>query len=51
VAQAAGIDASRCFFFDDLSENVEGARRAGFNAEVFRSEAELRRLLTDRGVL
>jgi putative hydrolase of the HAD superfamily len=50
VARAAGVEASRCIFFDDVLENVEGARRAGFNAEVFTSEAELRRRLKDRGV-
>jgi putative hydrolase of the HAD superfamily len=50
VARPAAVEPSRCIFFDDLPENVEGARRAGFNAEVFRSEAELRRMLTDRDV-
>jgi len=50
VARAAGVEASRCIFFDDVAENVEGARLAGFNADVFTSEADLRRLLTDRGV-
>jgi len=50
VARAAGVEASRCIFFDDVAENVEGARRAGFNAEVFSNEAELRRLLSNRGV-
>jgi putative hydrolase of the HAD superfamily len=51
VARAAGLEASRCIFFDDVPENVEGARRAGFNAEVFHNEAELRRLLVGRGVI
>jgi FMN phosphatase YigB (HAD superfamily) len=50
VARRAGLEASRCIFFDDVAENVEGARRAGFSAEVFSNEAELRRLLSDRGV-
>ncbi|HXQ11146.1 MAG TPA: HAD-IA family hydrolase [Caulobacteraceae bacterium] len=50
VARQAGIDPARSIFFDDVAENVEGARLAGFQAEVFTSEAALRALLTERGV-
>jgi putative hydrolase of the HAD superfamily len=50
VAATAGIDPARSIFFDDRAENVEGAREAGFQAEVFTGEADLRRLLTARGV-
>ena len=50
VAAAAGIDPARSIFFDDVLENVEGARRAGFQAEVFTDEAALRALLAERGV-
>jgi glucose-1-phosphatase len=39
---AARCVAGECLFFDDLAENVEGARRAGMNAEVFTGEARLR---------
>jgi FMN phosphatase YigB (HAD superfamily) len=50
VAAQAGIDPARSIFFDDVAENVEGARRAGFQAEVFTSEEALRALLAGRGV-
>ena len=50
VAERAGIDPARSIFFDDLPENVEGARRAGFQAEVFESEAKLVAFLTGKGV-
>jgi putative hydrolase of the HAD superfamily len=50
VAGQAGIDPARSVFFDDLAENVEGARRAGFQAEVFESEAKLAAFLTAKGV-
>ena len=50
VAEQAGIDPARSIFFDDLAENVEGARRAGFQAEVFESEAKLAAFLTAKGV-
>jgi hypothetical protein len=33
-----------------LVANVEGARRAGFQAEVFESEAKLAAFLTSKGV-
>jgi len=50
VAEQAGIDPARSVFFDDLVANVEGARRAGFQAEVFESEAKLAAFLTAKGV-
>lgn len=50
VAEKAGIDPARSVFFDDLQDNVDGARRAGFQAEVFTTEAALRRLLAEHGV-
>jgi FMN phosphatase YigB (HAD superfamily) len=50
VAAQAGIDPARCIFFDDLAENVEGARRAGFQAEVFTGQATLAGLLREKGV-
>ena len=50
VADQAGIDPARSIFFDDTVENVDGARRAGFQAEVFESQANLAALLESRGV-
>lgn len=51
VAELAGIDPSRSLFFDDVLANVEGARAAGFQAEVFTDEAGLRDSLAKRGML
>ena len=45
VAELAGVAPERALFFDDLEANVLGARAAGWRAEVFRDEAELRRIL------
>ena len=50
VAAKAGIDPARSLFFDDLPENVQGARQAGFQAEIFASEAQLSAFLSARGV-
>jgi|WetSurMetagenome_2_1015567.scaffolds.fasta_scaffold199424_2 FMN phosphatase YigB (HAD superfamily) len=50
VADRAGVDPGRCLFFDDLAENIEGARRAGFQAEQFTSQGALEALLQARGV-
>lgn len=51
VAELAGIDPSRSLFFDDVLANVEGARAAGFQAEVFVDEAGLRADLKARHLL
>jgi FMN phosphatase YigB (HAD superfamily) len=50
VAERAGIDPARAIFFDDLQENVDGARRAGFQAEVFTGQPALSALLAAKGV-
>ena len=50
VAQRSGIEPSRSIFFDDVAANVEGAWAAGFEAEVFESQAQLEVLLKGRGV-
>jgi len=50
VAESAGIVPSRAIFFDDRMENVAGARRAGFRAELFSGEATLREDLAHSGV-
>jgi HAD superfamily hydrolase (TIGR01509 family) len=51
VAERAGIEPARSLFFDDVPANVEAARKAGFQAEVFVDEATLRRFLRARGIL
>ncbi len=51
VATRAGIEPARSLFFDDVPANVEAARRAGFEAEVFVDEATLRRSLRVRDLL
>jgi len=50
VAARAGVDPAGSIFFDDLVDNVEGARRAGFQAEVFVTQAALAALLREKGV-
>ncbi|GAB2610900.1 HAD-IA family hydrolase [Kribbella endophytica] len=44
------LDASRTFFTDDVQRNVNGARAAGLDAELFTSAATLRTQLRDRGI-
>lgn len=50
VATRAKVDPGRCLFIDDVLENVEGARSAGFQAEQFTGQGRLEALLADRGV-
>jgi putative hydrolase of the HAD superfamily len=50
VAEHAGLEPGRCLFVDDMAENVEAARRAGFQAEQFTGQAALESLLETRGV-
>lgn len=50
AARRAGVQPSGIFFTDDIPENVEAARRAGWDAEVFRSPQELARDLECRGL-
>ena len=50
VAAKAGIEPAKSFFVDDRADNVEGARQAGFHAEVFTSQAGLAQWLTAAGV-
>ncbi len=45
VAESASLPPRSLLFFDDVPANVEAARRAGFRAEVFESEASLRAML------
>jgi FMN phosphatase YigB (HAD superfamily) len=50
VAELAGVDPAHALFIDDLAVNVEGARAAGWQAEVFQGQAALAALLRARGV-
>ena len=50
VAARAGIAPARALFIDDRMDNVEAARRAGYQAEPFTDQAALERLLRSRGV-
>ena len=50
VAAKAGVEVARSIFFDDVLANVQGARLAGFQAEVFEDQPKLEALLTARGV-
>ena len=50
VAAKAGIEPVRCLFIDDRADNVEAARRAGFQAEVFTTQAALSAFLDAAGM-
>ena len=50
VSDRAGLEPGRCLFIDDMAENVEAARRAGFHAEQFTGQRALEDLLETRGV-
>jgi FMN phosphatase YigB (HAD superfamily) len=50
VAEQGGFEPARCLFFDDVQKNVDGARAAGFQAELFTGQIALETLLRDRGV-
>ncbi len=49
-AETFGLTPAATLFFDDNPKNVEGARAAGWRAEVFRSPELLREDLTRYGV-
>lgn len=46
-----GLDPAKTFYTDDLRANVEAARVAGLDAEVFVDPETLRQQLVDRGAL
>jgi HAD superfamily hydrolase (TIGR01509 family) len=50
VTEAAGVAPGAILFFDDVTANVEGARRAGWRAECFENRARLQADLTRWGV-
>ena len=45
IAQAIGVPAQALLFFDDLADNVAGARAAGLQAVLVRSPADVRAAL------
>lgn len=47
--EAAGCEAGRCVFFDDVPVYVEGARRAGIDAVQFTGHEQVERELRARG--
>lgn len=46
-----GVRADECLFTDDTPRNVEGARAAGWQGELFTDAESLRRSLIARGVI
>jgi HAD superfamily hydrolase (TIGR01509 family) len=50
VARRAGVEPSRCLFIDDRADNVEGARQAGFQAELFTDQSSLEAQLREANV-
>jgi len=44
-----GLPARECFFVDDVTENIAGARRVGLDGEVFHDAAKLEDQLARRG--
>jgi glucose-1-phosphatase len=50
VVNAIGVAAPRIVFFDDLAENVEGARARGLNAVHVKSSADVARALAALGI-
>src|ERR1700688_1385979 len=50
VVKAIGVPAGRIVFFDDLAENVEGARARGLNAVQVKSSADVAHALAALGI-
>ena len=46
-----GVKADECLFIDDKTENIEGARRAGWHGVVFTTTERLRQELKEAGLL
>jgi putative hydrolase of the HAD superfamily len=51
VTSALGVDGSDIVFFDDRQPNVEAARRAGWNAQLWRSGTAVQHTLRTMGLL
>ncbi|WP_024518775.1 HAD-IA family hydrolase [Bradyrhizobium sp. Tv2a-2] len=50
VVKAIGVPASRIVFFDDVADNVEGARAVGIHAVQVKSPADIADALTALGI-
>jgi putative hydrolase of the HAD superfamily len=50
VVKAIGVPASRIVFFDDVAENIEGARARGLAAVHVRSPDDIARALAALGI-
>jgi putative hydrolase of the HAD superfamily len=50
VVAAMGVPASRVVFFDDLAENIEGARAQGLKAVLVKSSRDVADALTALGI-
>jgi glucose-1-phosphatase len=50
VVKAIGVPASRIVFFDDVAENVEGARAVGIHAVHVKSSADIAQALDALGI-
>jgi putative hydrolase of the HAD superfamily len=50
VVRAIGVPASRIVFFDDVAENVEGARAVGIHAVQVKSPADIAETLAALGI-
>ena len=50
VVQAIGVPAERIVFFDDLDENIEGARQRGLKAVLVTSTDDVARALDALGI-
>ena len=50
VVQAIGVPSERIVFFDDLDENIEGARQRGLKAVLVRSPDDVARALEALGI-
>ena len=51
AAKLANTSPSNCLLIDDMSENVEGAQKAGFRALLYRNVEELRLELHRMGLV
>jgi FMN phosphatase YigB (HAD superfamily) len=49
VTALTGHSLDRCFFIDDVPANIDGARRAGLQAELYTHPEKLRSSLQQRG--
>lgn len=50
VVQAIGVPAERIVFFDDLDENIDGARQRGLKVVLVRSPDDVARALEALGI-